>query len=59
MEQYPLGLRRSGVVAAPEIQSRLLNGTGERKAHGPRQSGFEPGVHGIQAGRGQFAGLTA
>ena len=57
--ERPLRCRHVGRVAAPDLQGRLLDGAGIGKRHGPRQAGPEPGIHGVQAGRGQFAGLTA
>src|SRR5664279_3379143 len=47
------------LLTSPNLQSRLLDGTCERKRQRPRQPGFEYGIHGIQAGRGQFSRLAA
>jgi len=59
MKQRLLGRRHVGFLSMPNLQSRLLDGPGKRKRQRPRQSRFEPDIHGIQAGRGQLAGLAA
>jgi hypothetical protein len=43
----------------PNLQSGLLDRAGERKRQRPWQSRLEFDIQGIQAGRGQFSGLTA
>jgi hypothetical protein len=47
------------LLAAPDLESRLLNGAGKRKRESPGEVLSESHIHGIQTRRSQFAGLTA
>ena len=59
MIQSLLRRQHVGLLAVPDLQSRLLDGAGKRKRQRPRQSRLESDIHGIQTGRGQFSGLAA
>jgi hypothetical protein len=50
MIQNLLCRRNIGLLALPNLQSRLLDGAGKRKRQGPRHSRLESDIHGIQTG---------
>ena len=58
MKQSLLRCFDIGFFAQPNLQSRLLDGASKRKRQRPRQSRLESNIHGVQTGRGQFAGLA-
>src|ERR1700677_111181 len=47
------------LLASPNLQSRLLNGTGKGERESPGKTLSEPNVHCIQPGRSEFTGLAA
>jgi hypothetical protein len=59
MRESLLCQQYAGLLALPHLQSRLLDSAGKRKGQCPRQMRLESTIHGIQTGRGQFAGLAA
>src|ERR1035437_8974918 len=59
MNQSLLCRQNVGLLALPNLQSRLLDGAGKRKRQRPRRSRLESDIHGIQTGRGPFTGLAA
>ncbi len=58
-DQSLLRRRDVGLLASPDLQGRLLDGARKREHQRPGQSRLGPDIHGVQAGRGQFAGLAA
>jgi hypothetical protein len=58
VNQSLLCRRHVALLAMPNLQSRILDGSGKRKCQRPRHLRLESDIHSIQTGRGQFSGLA-